>query len=79
LTAAQTALEKSLATLEALHSRYEAGQTLFQLARLYRALGRQADSTTALERAMAIFQELGARLDLEQAQRWAAAEMKTGS
>lgn len=79
LTAAQAALQESLATLEALHSRYEVGQTLFQLAQLHRVLGRQADSTAALEQATAIFQELGARLDLEQAQRWAAAEMKTGS
>ena len=67
LTAAEQELEKSLQILEGLDSRYEVGQTLFQSSLLYRRQERPAEADTALNRAIAIFEELGALLDLEQA------------
>jgi len=44
------------------------GKTLFQLARLYLMQGHQAQMRANLRQARAIFEDLGARLDLAQAQ-----------
>jgi flagellin-specific chaperone FliS len=41
------------------------GQTLFQLAQLHRDLGHDDQFRAALRRAIAIFERLGAQLDLE--------------
>ena len=60
---AEHQLQESLDILEALDTPYEIGQTLFQIARLSRALGQ-----ASLTRAIALFQELGAQLDLAEAQ-----------
>jgi tetratricopeptide (TPR) repeat protein len=68
LIQAERELKESLRILEELNSLYGTGQTLYQLALLYREQGRRSEAAVALTRATAIFQELGARLDLAQAQ-----------
>ena len=68
LVEAEEQLRASLTILDDLDSRYEAGQTLVQQALLCREQGYQAEARASLERAIAIFQDLGARLDLAQAQ-----------
>jgi tetratricopeptide (TPR) repeat protein len=65
---AEQELQESLRILEELNSRYEMGKTLFQLARLHRMRGDQAQMKEILRQARAIFEDLGARLDLAQAQ-----------
>ncbi len=67
-TQAEQELQESLRILEELNSRYEVGQTLFQLGLLYREQKRRPEADAALRRAIAIFQELGAHLNLAQAQ-----------
>jgi len=51
-----------------LNSRYKVGQTLVQLALFHREQGRSAEADAALAQAITIFQELGAQLDLQEAQ-----------
>ncbi len=68
LALAEQELGESLRILEELNSRYEAGKTLFQLAYLYRTQGNQTQMKENLERARAIFEDLGAHLDLAQVQ-----------
>jgi class 3 adenylate cyclase/tetratricopeptide (TPR) repeat protein len=64
---AEQYLKESLDILEALDTPYEVGQTLFQLALLYRGQRRSAEADAALTRAIDIFERLGAQLDLKQA------------
>lgn len=68
LAEAEEELNDSLRILEELESHYEVGKTLFQLARLHRMQGDQAQMWDNLKKALAIFEDLGARLDLAQAQ-----------
>ena len=68
LSLAEQELEQSLRILEELNSRYKVGQTLVQLTLLRREQGRGAEADVALARAITIFQELGAQLDLQEAQ-----------
>jgi class 3 adenylate cyclase/tetratricopeptide (TPR) repeat protein len=62
---AKRELQAGLAILESLDNRYEVGQTLFQLALLYRDVGDDGPFRETLRRARAIFERLGAQLDLE--------------
>jgi flagellin-specific chaperone FliS len=68
LSEAEQELQASQRILEELNSRYEVGQTLVQLTLLRREQGRGAEAEAALARAIMIFQELGAQLDLQEAQ-----------
>ena len=68
ISLAEQELEQSQRILEELNSRYKVGQTLVQLALLSRELGRSAEADAALAQAITIFQELGAQLDLQEAQ-----------
>jgi class 3 adenylate cyclase/tetratricopeptide (TPR) repeat protein len=68
LVEADEQLRASLKILDDLDSRYEAAQTLVQKALLYHGQGYVAEAAGSLERAIAIFEELGAQLDLAQAQ-----------
>ncbi len=70
--AAERELQTSLAILESLDSQYKVGQVLFQLALLHRDLGRDEQFHDTLDRAISIFERLGAQLDLE----WAYDAMK---
>ncbi len=63
--AAERELEASLDILDSLDSQYRVGQTLFQLAQLYRDWGREDQFRETLGRAITIFEHLGAQLDLE--------------
>lgn len=66
---AEAELQASLEVLERKNRRYEMARTLRELAALYAKDGaRQAEAQATLERAMAIFKGLGARLDLEEGQ-----------
>jgi tetratricopeptide (TPR) repeat protein len=62
---AERELQISQATLEALDHQYQIGQTLVDLAKLYRKQGQELKFRQSLERATAIFEQLGAKLDLE--------------
>ena len=64
---AEKYLKDSLAILERLKRRYETGRTLFQLALLYREMGKESEARGYEERARTIFEALGARADLERA------------
>ena len=73
-------LGESLRLSEELGLRYEAGQALGELALLYRDKARaegngedRAKMTEALDRAIAIFEELGAQWDLARARELKAA------
>lgn len=75
---AETFLEESLKLSEEQGQRYEIGQALFELGLLYldRAGAEKDDETqmkaiAALDRAVVIFEELGARWDLARAQKLA--------
>jgi class 3 adenylate cyclase/tetratricopeptide (TPR) repeat protein len=61
-------LRASLKILDDLDSRYEAAQTLVQKTLLYHGQGHLEEAEGSLERAIAVFQELGAQLDLAHAQ-----------
>ena len=50
----------------------EMGKTVFQLARLHQTQGKQAQMWENLGQAQAIFEDLGARLDMAQAQELAS-------
>jgi adenylate cyclase len=69
---AEEALTASLSILEEQDNRYRMGETLYHLGRLYQAMARAGDpeavakAESALGRARAIFQELGAERDLAQ-------------
>jgi tetratricopeptide (TPR) repeat protein len=65
---AQQELQSSLDILEALDSQYQIGQTLVVLAKLYRELGQTLEFQHHIKRATVIFEHLGAKLDLDQAQ-----------
>jgi class 3 adenylate cyclase/tetratricopeptide (TPR) repeat protein len=66
---AERELRISQEVLEAEGRRYEVGRTLRELAALYAEdEARRAEARAALERALAIFEQLGAGLDLEEAQ-----------
>jgi tetratricopeptide (TPR) repeat protein len=66
---AEVELRASLGVLECDGSRYETARTLRELAALYgEDMARPAQAHAALERALAIFEELGAGLDLEEGQ-----------
>jgi hypothetical protein len=62
---AQEELSLSLDILEDLDSQYQIGQTLVDLAVLYREFDQPTEYRHSIERAKAIFEHLGARLDLE--------------
>ncbi|MDY7080059.1 MAG: tetratricopeptide repeat protein, partial [Chloroflexota bacterium] len=62
---AERELRAGLTILEALDSQYQVGQTLFQLAQLYRDLGHDGSFRETIHRAIVIFAGLGAQLDLE--------------
>lgn len=70
---AEEALTASLSIVEEQGNRYRMGETLYHLGRLYRAMARAGDpeagakAESALERARAIFEELGAERDLAKA------------
>jgi hypothetical protein len=66
LRAAEENLQESLVRLEPLGNHYEIALTLAQLARVKRRVSDDATAVALRERARTIFQELGARLDLEQ-------------
>jgi class 3 adenylate cyclase/predicted ATPase len=72
--AAERELEASLALLESLNSQYQVGQTLYQLAQLHAdvshppGMRQEPRARQELDRAIAIFEQLGAQLDLERAQ-----------
>jgi class 3 adenylate cyclase/tetratricopeptide (TPR) repeat protein len=63
--AAERELHTSMTILDSLDSQYEMGKTLFELAQLHRDLGRDDQFHQTLDQAIAIFERLGARLDLE--------------
>jgi tetratricopeptide (TPR) repeat protein len=65
--AAEQELNRSLTMLEALDSQYQIGQTLVDLALLYRDLDRPREFHQSIERAIDILKRLGAKLDLERA------------
>jgi predicted ATPase len=67
LQAAERELERSLETLESLDSQYQIGQTLVDLAMLYQEQDRPLAFQQSIDRAIALFEHLGARLDLERA------------
>jgi hypothetical protein len=71
--AAERELRAGLAILKSLDSQYEVGQALFQLAQLHRDVGRDEQFRETLHRTIAIFEHLGAQLDLN----WAM-DMKQG-
>jgi adenylate cyclase len=73
LAQAEQELQESLDILGELDSHYEVGQTLFQLAHLYRDQEREREAEAVLSRAIEVFERLGARLDLQ----WAL-DMKKG-
>ncbi|NOX63760.1 MAG: tetratricopeptide repeat protein [Chloroflexi bacterium] len=75
LSAAEIALQGSLERAVELGMRHEQGQTLLELARLYQARWRAFDSDDdrrqaieVLEQTIALFEEIDAQWDLEQAQ-----------
>jgi tetratricopeptide (TPR) repeat protein len=67
LSQAEAEFDMSLHLLQGLGSRYQVGQTLVQLALLYRRQRRPAEAAATLARAAGIFETLGASLDLGQA------------
>jgi class 3 adenylate cyclase/predicted ATPase len=64
---AERLLQESVAILEGLDNPYELGQTLFQTALLCQEQGDGDRAEQALCRAIALFETLGAKLDLAQA------------
>ena len=63
--AAERELQTSITILDSLDSQYEMGKALFQLALLHRDLGRDDQFHQTLDQAIAIFERMGAQLDLE--------------
>jgi tetratricopeptide (TPR) repeat protein len=68
LQTAERELRASLALLETLNSQYQVAQTLYQLACLHADAGREDLARQEKDRAIAVFERLGAQLDLERAQ-----------
>lgn len=69
LTAAEAELQASLALLREVDSRYEIARTLLEIADLAPCLEQPEAGQAALTEALAILRALGARLDLEHAER----------
>ncbi len=73
---AEQELCASLKILAELGSQYEVGKTMFQLARFYCGVGKETDADDMLNRAVKIFERLGAKLDLEEIELFREEEMR---
>jgi tetratricopeptide (TPR) repeat protein len=73
---AERELQASITILDSLDSQYEMGKTLFELAQLHRDLGRDDQFHQTLDQAIAIFERMGAQLDLEWASNIKKEEIK---